>query len=65
MGKVEELIVGKESEVRGVKLRLVTKGKPVFFNRPLQKVYPLEVRGMSGESGRVGVGVDSSGSAIE
>ena len=56
MGKVEELMVGKDHEVRGVKLRLVTKGKPYFLDRPLEKVYPLEVRCISGrvvESGLV------------
>ena len=65
MGKVEELIVGKDHEVRGVKLRLVTKGKPIFFNRPLQRIYPLEVRGMSGERSKIRDGVDSGGSANE
>ncbi|KAL9955946.1 hypothetical protein ACROYT_G037352 [Oculina patagonica] len=46
MGKVEELIVGKDKEVRGVKLRVITKGKPIFVNRPVQKLYPLEVCGI-------------------
>ena len=43
----------------------LAKGKPYFFNRPLQNVYPLEVPGISGESSRVWVGVDSAGSANE
>ena len=46
MGKVEELIVGKDKEVRGVKLRIITKGKPIFVNRPVQKLYPLQVCGI-------------------
>ena len=65
MGKVKELIVGKDREVVGVKLRLLTKGKPILFNTPLQKVYPLEVHGISEESSRVWVGVVSGGSANE
>ena len=43
MGKVLEQIVGKDGEVRGAKLRLITKGKPFIVNRAVQKLYPLEV----------------------
>jgi len=32
-GKVVEQIVGKDSVVRGAKLRLITKGKPIIVNR--------------------------------
>ena len=41
MGKVVGLITGKEGEVRGAKLKLITKGKAIFVNRALQKLYPL------------------------
>lgn len=41
MGKVVGLITGKEGEVRGAKLKLIAKGKAIFVNRALQKLYPL------------------------
>lgn len=44
MGKVVQLITGKDGEVKGAKLKLITKGKVIFVNRALQKLYPLEVR---------------------
>ena len=31
-----------DGEVRGAKLNLITKGKAIFVNRALQKLYPLE-----------------------
>ena len=43
MGKVVEQIVGKDGVVRGTKVRLITKGKPIIVNRAVQKLYPLEV----------------------
>ena len=43
MGKMVEQIVGKDGVVRGAKLRLITKGKPIIVNRAAQKLYPLEV----------------------
>ena len=43
MGKVVEKIVGKDGVVRGAKVRLITKGKPIIVNRAVQKLYPLEV----------------------
>ena len=42
MGKVVELIVGRDKEVRGAKVKLLTRGKPVQVSRPVQKLYPLE-----------------------
>ena len=46
LGKVEELITGKDGEIRGAKVKVLTKkGKPMYLNRPVQKLYPLEVRG--------------------
>lgn len=46
LGKVERLIVGKDQEVRGARVKVSTRdtGKPVYLNRPVQKLYPLEVR---------------------
>ena len=49
MGKVVGLIIGKDSEVRGAKLKLITKGKAVFVNRALPKLYPLQVRSVTRE----------------
>ena len=45
---VEELIVGKDKEVRGAKVRVVGKGKPLCLNRPIKKLFPLEVQARSG-----------------
>ena len=44
IGKVEEVIQGRDGVVRGAKVRVITKGKPVVINRPVQKLYPLEVK---------------------
>ena len=44
MAVVEDLIVGRDGVVRGAKVRLVRKGKSVFLNRPVQKLFPTEVR---------------------
>ena len=43
MAIVEELIKGKDGEVRGAKVRKAAKGKPIILNRPLQKLFPLEI----------------------
>ena len=46
LGKVEQLITGKDVEIRGANVKALTKkGKPVYLNRPVQKLYSLEVRG--------------------
>ena len=45
LGRIEERIVSKDGCVRGCKVRVMTKGKPVHLNRPLQKLFPLELRG--------------------
>lgn len=41
---VEELIVGKGKEVRGAKVRVVCNGKLLFLNRPVEKLYLLDVQ---------------------
>ena len=43
MEKVEELVVGKDEVVRGAKLKVFSKGKPVYLSRPIQRLYPVEV----------------------
>ena len=42
IGKVEEVIQGRDGVVRGAKVGVITKGKLVVINRPVQKLYPLE-----------------------
>ena len=45
LGKVKELIVGKDSVVREAVVRISRSGKPsVLLRRPLQLLYPLEVQ---------------------
>ena len=50
MGKIEQLLPGKDGVVRGVKVRTCGKGKYKMLNRPLQKLYPLEVSSVDTES---------------
>ena len=45
---IEELIAGRDKEVRGARVRLVGKGKPVYLKWPVQKLYPLEVQARPG-----------------
>ena len=42
IGKVEEIIWGRDGVISVI--RVITKGKPVLLNRPVPKLYPLEVR---------------------
>ena len=44
MAVIEELIHGRDSKVKGANVRVVTKGKTHRLSRPLQKLYPIEVR---------------------
>ena len=48
---VEELIVGRDKEVGGAKVKVARKGKPVYLKRPIQKLYPLEVQAQPGGNG--------------
>ena len=41
---IEDLIPGKDNQVRGAHLRMITKRKAVRLSRPIQKLYPIEVR---------------------
>ena len=45
IGIVDELIFGKDGQVRGASVRLVGKGKLQHLSRPLQKLYPLGITG--------------------
>ena len=44
MAVVESLIVGKDKEVRGANVRVITKGKAVHLSRPVQNLFPIEIR---------------------
>ncbi len=38
IGVIEKFVVGKDYRVRGAKVRFMTKGKPVYVDRPVQVV---------------------------
>ena len=40
---VERLIEGKDGVMRGAKIKLMGKGKPVRIERPVTTCYPLEI----------------------
>ncbi|KAL9973727.1 hypothetical protein ACROYT_G020217 [Oculina patagonica] len=43
MGVVEGVICGRENEVRGAHVRIITKRRDVYITRTVQKLYPIEV----------------------
>jgi hypothetical protein len=50
VGRMESLVTGRHQEVRGASVKVNTgeTGRTVYLNRPLQKLYPIEL----GESER-------------
>ncbi len=42
MGVVEEIVKGRDNQVRGAKVRKAGKGKPEVVTRPIQKLVLLE-----------------------
>ena len=45
LGKVETIIQGEDKNVRGATVKVVSpNGKSIVINRPLSKLYPVEVR---------------------
>ena len=56
IGVIEKLIVGKDGQVRGASVRMTIpgRGKLQYLNRPVQKLYPLEITGdrENGKEGR-------------
>ena len=45
MGKVEKLYMGRDNRVRRCLLKVVSKTSLVkLINRPIKKLYPLEIR---------------------
>ena len=51
VGRVEEVIMGKDSVKRGAKVRIISRGRPVFTSRPLQKFFSIEMRDEEEELG--------------
>ena len=47
MAVVESLIRGKDNVVREANVRVIAKGKPVRISRPVQKLYPIEVKSVT------------------
>ena len=44
LGHVKKLIVGKDNQIRGAVIDIVTgKGRLMEIERPVQKLYPLEI----------------------
>ena len=54
MGVIEELITGKDGQVRGAKVRKLGRGKFEILTRPLQKLYPLEITNRDHDKKQVG-----------
>lgn len=51
LGKIEGLVRGADDVVRGVRVRVISKkGHPRTLRRPLQHIYPLEIRHESTEA---------------
>lgn len=45
LGRIEELLSGADGRVRGVRVKVLSKGGQVkIIRRPIQHIYPLEVR---------------------
>ena len=42
-GILTRLIVGKDGRVRGAAVRCIVKGKPVEYERPIQRLIPFEI----------------------
>ena len=43
MGKIESVMEGRDGKIRGATVKVITRGKPTYLNRPLTRLYPLEV----------------------
>ena len=53
IGVVVELVKGRDRVARGAKVKMVSGGRPVYLSRPVQKLYPLEIKSQR-EGGWVG-----------
>ena len=64
MGVVEKLVVGKDGRVRGAKIKLITKGKPVYIDRPIEKLYPLEGKAQIARNSQVSENVEEPNTPV-
>ena len=64
MGVVEKLVVGKDGRVRGAKIKLIAKGKPVYIDRPIQKLYPLEGKAQIARNDQVSENVEEPNTPV-
>ena len=47
---VENLVKGKYEVVRGANIRVLSRGKPALISRPIQLLYPLEMKSARGDA---------------
>ncbi|XP_065060575.1 uncharacterized protein LOC135687848 [Rhopilema esculentum] len=52
MGKIVELVQGKDGVVRGAKVKVCGSGKSEILSRPLQKLFPFELARMNEIAGK-------------
>ena len=50
MAVVENLVKGKDEVVRGANIRVLSRGKPARISRPIQLLYPLEIKSARGDA---------------
>ena len=50
MAVVENLVKGKDEVVRGAYIRVLSRGKPARISRPIQLLYPLEIKSARGDA---------------
>ena len=50
LGCVKKLLSGRDGTVRGATVRVTTNGKCTTLDRPLQRLYPMEIKSTSTES---------------
>ena len=44
MAVVESILIGKDKEVRGANLSVISEGRATHLSRPVQKLFPVEIR---------------------
>ena len=65
LGRIEELCPSADGKIRGVRVRVVSKGGQVkIIRRPIQHIYPMEVRSRSTDE-EVGIGGSHSTSTAD
>ena len=51
LGKVEELLAGADGECRAAVVKVASQGRSVkYLRRPVQRLYPLEILSLKGQS---------------